>query len=125
MTAETKSAGPACCKEIDKGSGDRGITEHMAELHSTFHPLTRIRCATPACNRGMNSALLLFNLMPELGISKLQFSFLHKILKHHNNQSLELQFHSLPFSCTEKKPPKPNIRLICTYSVLTRCFLLL
>lgn len=75
----------------------------MAELHSKFHPLKRIRCAIPACNRSMNRALLLFSLTPELGIGRIQFSFLYKILKHHNNQSLEPQFHSLPFSCTGKK----------------------
>lgn len=63
----------------------------------------RIRCATPACNRSRNRALLLLNLRPELGIGKLQFSFLHKFLKHHNNQSFELQCHSLPVFCTGKK----------------------
>ena len=71
VTAETNSVAPACRGQTDEGSGDRGVTEHVAESHSTFHPLTRIRCATPACNTSMNRALLLFNLTPELGIGKL------------------------------------------------------
>lgn len=63
MTAETKSVGSVCHKQIDEGLSDRGITEHVAELHSTLHPLMGVSCATPAHNRSMNRAFLLFSLM--------------------------------------------------------------
>lgn len=76
MTAETKPAGSVCHKQIDEWLSDRGITEHVAELYSTFHPLMMVSCATPAHNRSMNRAVLLFSLMLMFGIWEITIQLL-------------------------------------------------
>lgn len=91
--------------------------EHVAELHSTFHPLMRVSCATPAHNRSMNKGSPPFQpYVNAWEFGKLQFSFLQKILKHHNNQSRVPDLTLLLQRHTHTK-----IRLIYIYSAFFCC----